>query len=259
MGEKITNKPLTFFHANQGSAPALPLQQERVQSCETIGVPINLAFALLEEEHGDAILNTSHPIHKFLLSSALSFAVFNAIVEFVRRTDTPDAYDMGPTFARGILFDKSIKWKPKPLLLEQIADIRRRFPDASLESVETMFASMHFKRSKGICKNPENEQHDIIALISNIETGLKWFDITASDDPTRKRAHQPIPRRRPDSFEVTNTLTERYKCSCHCCNNRGEKHFFKCGKCLTARYCSKACQLKDWPQHKGQECNSMKN
>lgn len=231
--------------------------EERVVSCETIGVPTNLAFAILESDA--AVLDPTSPLFPFTISVPLSFSVINIIVRDVRKTDTPLAYDMGRTFARGVLVDKTINWKPLPLLEAQWKALETSFPSVDLNIVRRTYLSIHFKRCKGICKNPLNPEHDILAAISGVEHGLKWFDITASDDPTQKMALQRKPKRRLHSFIIEDTSLPSYKRSCLYCSNRSQvnKNYLKCGKCFLARYCSQECQRLDWKMHRGTECENM--
>ncbi len=46
-------------------------------------------------------------------------------------------------------------------------------------------------------------------------------------------------------------------CANDVCENKVER-LLKCGRCLFAEYCSRECQLKDWPQHK-QVCALLKS
>lgn len=251
----MTSVPVTFCHASKEPER----EKWSVLSCETIGIPVDFALAVLSP--GNAVLDPAHPMFPFILAVPLSFSVVNAIVEDVRKTDTPLAYDMGRTFARGTLVDKSITWKPRPLVEAQWKALQSKFPSVDMATVRRTYLSMHFKRCKGVCKNPLQQEHDILAVISSVEHAMKWFDITASDDPPQKAAFQHKPSRRPNAFVVEDTALPTYKRACLRCSNRSQvdKNFLKCSKCMLARYCSRDCQVLDWKAHKGGECENMAN
>lgn len=41
--------------------------------------------------------------------------------------------------------------------------------------------------------------------------------------------------------------------TCACCG-KTSLQLMKCGRCLSASYCSRACQKRDWPKHKESGC-----
>lgn len=228
-------------------------------SCETIGIPLNLVMApdLL---NGNAIQSREHPLFPYILQCNLPFGVLNAIVEDVRATDTPLAYNMGRTFIRGQLASSAIKWTATVLLQAQMAALNKKFPGLDQEEVILRYATLHFRRSKQTCVNPLTPEQDIMMLVSRPDQGLRWFDLTASNDPVQHLDYQPRPKRRANAFVVTDTSLVQYKRSCLHCSNRAQNdcNYMKCGRCLLARYCSRECQRLDWsPYHRGSECNQM--
>ena len=66
-------------------------------------------------------------------------------------------------------------------------------------------------------------------------------------------------RQKLDSFERrTSTHTELYRHACRACSKSetDEVRFSACARCNRAFYCSRECQLKDWPSHKA-ECKKL--
>lgn len=221
----------------------------------TIGVPIELIMDVFDQTGG-----LEGP-RRFLLQTFVSPVLVNALVTLVRQTDTPDAYYLDKGFARGQLVDKSRNWSIKP-------DYEKALRELTVESgsiktdfqeVKRLSQTLHFKRSRGATVNYLEPQHDIIFIWagdSKEKARGEWYDITASNVPTRRRVDMPIPHRREGHFEITNPQDPRFRRACRYCSNRFTRRVQRCSLCKTARYCDPVCQKKDWKKenHKGNEC-----
>ncbi len=226
-------------------------RQDRVN--ETVGIPMEWIMEICTNEQSP--LRKTH-----MLATEMSLCTFDALVTLARATDTPDAFDMGTTWARTRVVDTRSKWKARAAYRAALAAL----PGGEMvDELERVASSVLWKRERGATVNPTAPDQHILFFWSTREQAGAWFDTTASNDPPRSpRCPAVVPRPRPGRFwlDVPTDHPARYASACrYCCNRtlREGKRYQKCSTCFVARYCSRACQVADWPAHKGEECKRL--
>ncbi len=218
--------------------------------CQTIGIPTNFIIDVPMGMPGT---------EQYVLSGPLPFAAFDAVCELARRTDTPDAFLMPSTWARTTLASSKHRWTVKPAYAAELAAIASKWAPHALAMVENAATSLHFKREKGLLRNPAAPQHDIVMFCSHVDNGARWFDATASDAPVMTPERPVAPERRAGCFWLAPGSDDaRQAVTCTYCVNRSPaRHLFKCSRCCQARYCTTKCQRADWPVHKRTDCRPV--
>jgi hypothetical protein len=227
---------------------------------ETVGIPNDWIFDILMGDERTNALAKAYAVRLHLPSTAA-----DALVTLARATDTPDAFDMGLTWHRTLVATEKIKWRLQPDFEAQLQAMARAHRVAARD-LEMLAASIMWKRERNVTPNAAAPGQQVLFFISIPEQTGHWLDVTASNDPPRQRVAQRVPRPRPGRFwlnvpaDATNPA--RYAQACRSCCNRvplpSTAHYQKCSTCEVARYCSRDCQTRDWPVHKGAECAKLK-
>ncbi len=193
-----------------------------------------------------------------MLALDLPLAAMDALVALVRATDTPDAFDMGTTWARTHMLHETSQWQFRPAYMAAL----QRIPHARVTELGLAAIHMHENRERNTTANPVAPDHQIMYFWSRHDKAGAWYDITASNDPPRTADNPVYPRPRPGRFwlkEPVDRVLAHFINTCRYCVNRlAEEAFFRhmCPRCQMAHYCSAACLAADKPAHPpgGEEC-----
>lgn len=176
----------------------------------------------------------------YMLAVPLSHAVFCRLVDRAREHATSTCYDMGSTWQRGQLVNTSNKWLPKP---EHEAWLRALASEAQVPylSLVVCDSSIHYKRCKGLCINPEapaGVADYVIFFNSTVKkenVGI-WYRITALN------VH--------DVLHPADAANPRWTHTCFACCNSSARTLLSCSACRKRYYCNEECQRRDWAVHK---------
>ncbi len=212
----------------------------------------------------------------------VSVEVADELAWACRLNDTALFYDThGTVSPDNCLLSLGRKWTTKPRHMRFLRALQRRCPpEVTIERLLEVDQSFHVKRARALSRVASYRDKAAMAVLPAgggsrkllvyyecmCTTEVKrdrrqlgaWFDISRSlRAPAQDLFESPAAnKRRSDAYKMhylSIVVHRRPPTSCVVCGLEDTKfaaHHRKCGGCDDARYCSPACQKRDWGRHK---------